>query len=224
MAALGRGGNILIVHPSVPAKSVAELVKLAKAQPGKLSFGSGSSASRVSGELFQQMAGVQLLHVPYKSNPLAVNDLLGGQINMMFTDTATGLPQVKGGKVHALGVTSRKRSPLAPDVPTIDESGVKGYELTYWFAAYVQAKTPAGVINRLHDLLVNARGAGEVPGGGVTEVGPHHQGCADRAGISAAVRSSARPAAPASLSDRWRAARAARASAPRRGWCAGCAP
>ena len=156
VAALGRGGNILIVHPSVPAKSVAELIKLAKAQPGKLSFGSGSSASRVSGELFQQMAGVQLLQVPYKSNPLAVNDLLGGQNNMMFTDTATGLPQVKGGKVHALGVTSRKRSPLAPDVPTIDESGVKGYELTYWFAAYVQAKTPAGVINRLHDLLVNA--------------------------------------------------------------------
>src|SRR3989454_12703509 len=156
VTALGRGGNILIVHPSVPAKSVAELIKLAKAQPGKLSFGSGSSASRVSGELFQQMAGVQLLHVPYKSNPLAVNDLLRGQINMMFTDTATGLPQVKGGKVHALGVTSKKRSPLAPDVPTIDEAGVKGYELTYWFAAYVPAKTPEGVINRLHDLLVDA--------------------------------------------------------------------
>src|SRR5207247_10755105 len=87
---------------------------------------------------------------------LAVNDLLGGQINMMFTDTATGLPQVKGGKVHALGVTSRKRSPLAPDVPTIDESGVKGYELTYWFAAYVPAKTPPAVVARLHDLLVKA--------------------------------------------------------------------
>ena len=156
VTALGRGGNILIVHPSIPAKDVGELIKLAKAQPGKLSFGSGSSASRVSGELFQQMAGVQLLHVPYKSNPLAVNDLLGGQINLMFTDTATGLPQVKSGKVRALGVTSKKRTPLAPDVPTIDEAGVKGYELTYWFAAYVPAKTPRTVIARLHDLLVSA--------------------------------------------------------------------
>ena len=156
VTALGRGGNILIVHPSVPAKNVGELIQLAKTQPGKLSFGSGSSASRVSGELFQQMAGVKLLHVPYKSNPLALNDLLGGQINLMFTDTATGLPQVKGGKVRALGVTSPKRSPLAPEVPTIDEAGVKGYELTYWFAAYVPANTPQPVIDRLHALLTAA--------------------------------------------------------------------
>ena len=124
------GGQILIVHPSVPAKTVGELIALAKTQPGKLSFGSGSSSSRVAGELFQQMAGMKLLHVPYKSNPLAINDLLGGQIDMMITDIATGLPQVKGGKVRALGVTSPKRSPLAPDVPTIDEAGVKGYEMT----------------------------------------------------------------------------------------------
>jgi len=156
VTALGRGGNILIVHPNVPAKDVGELIQLAKTQPGKLSFGSGSSASRVSGELFQQMAGVKLLHVPYKSNPLALNDLLGGQINLMFTDTATGLPQVKGGKVRALGVTSPKRSPLAPEVPTIDEAGVKGYELTYWFAAYVPANTPQPVIDRLHALLTAA--------------------------------------------------------------------
>jgi tripartite-type tricarboxylate transporter receptor subunit TctC len=156
ITALGRGGNILIVHPSVPAQSVGELIQLAKTQPGRLSFGSGSSASRVSGELFQQMAGVKLLHVPYKSNPLALNDLLSGQINLMFTDTATGLPQVKGGKVRALGVTSPKRSPLAPEVPTINEAGVKGYELTYWFAAYVPAHTPQPVIDRLHALLTAA--------------------------------------------------------------------
>ena len=156
VTALGRGGNILVVHPSLPAQNVGELIKLAKSQPGKLSFGSGSSASRVSGELFQQMAGVQLLHVPYKSNPLALTDLLGGQINLMFTDTATGLPQVKSGKVRALGVTSPKRSPLAPEVPTIDEAGVKGYELTYWFGAYVPAGTPQPVIDRLHALLTAA--------------------------------------------------------------------
>ena len=92
----------------------------------------------------------------FRSNPSAVTDLLGGQIDMMITDTATGLPQVKGGKVRALGVSSLKRSPLAPDVPTIDEAGVKGYEMTYWFAAYVPAKTPHAVVAKLHDLLVAA--------------------------------------------------------------------
>src|SRR3954463_2129450 len=102
------------------------------------------------------MAGINILHVPYKSNPLAITDLLGGQIDMMITDTATGLPQVKANKVRALGVTAKKRSPLASDIPTIDEAGVKGYEMGYWFAAYVPAKTPPAVVKRLHDLLVNA--------------------------------------------------------------------
>ena len=109
---LGKGGQIMIVNLNTPAKSVAEFIALAKSQPGKISFGSGSSSSRVAGEMFQQLAGVELLHVPYKSNPLAINDLLGGQINMMITDTATGLPQVKGGKVRALAVSTAKRSPL----------------------------------------------------------------------------------------------------------------
>jgi tripartite-type tricarboxylate transporter receptor subunit TctC len=139
---LGKGGQIMIVAPSVQAKSVAEFIALAKAQPGKISFGSGSSSSRVAGELFQQMAGVDLLHVPYKSNPLAINDLLGGQIQMMITDMATGLPQVKGGKVRALGVSTQKRSPLAPELPTIAEAGVPGYDMGFWFAAYVPANTP----------------------------------------------------------------------------------
>jgi len=153
---LGKGGQIMIVKTAVPAKTVGEFIALAKRQPGKLSFGSGSSSSRVAGELLQQMAGIQLLHIPYKSNPLAVTDLLGGQIDMMITDTATGLPQVKSGKVRALGVTAKTRSPLSPDVPTIDEAGVKGYEMGYWFAAYVPAKTPDAVVRRLHELLVNA--------------------------------------------------------------------
>src|SRR6187455_1662132 len=153
---LGKGGQIMIVAPSVQAKSVAEFIALAKAQPGKISFGSGSSSSRVAGELFQQMAGVELLHVPYKSNPLAINDLLGGQINMMFTDTATGLPQVKGGKVRALAVSTSRRSPLTPELPTIDEAGVKGYDMGFWFAAYVPANTPPAVVNKLHDVLLEA--------------------------------------------------------------------
>ena len=153
---LGKGGQIMIVKTAVPAKTVGEFIALAKRQPGKLSFGSGSSSSRVAGELLQQMAGIQLLHIPYKSNPLAVTDLLGGQIDMMITDTATGLPQVKSGKVRALGVTAKTRSPLAPDVPTIDEAGVKGYEMGYWFAAYVPAKTPPATVARLQKMLVAA--------------------------------------------------------------------
>jgi tripartite-type tricarboxylate transporter receptor subunit TctC len=153
---LGKGGQVMIVNLDVPAKSVAEFIALAKKDPGKYTFGSGSSSSRVAGELLQQMAGIKLLHVPYKSNPLAITDLLGGQIHMMITDSATGLPQVKAGKVRALGVSSLKRSPLAPELPTIDEAGVKGYEMTYWFAAYVPAKAPPAVVKRLHDLLVAA--------------------------------------------------------------------
>src|SRR5262245_40211958 len=156
VTALGRGGQIMVVNPKLPVKSVKEFVELARKQPGKVSFGSGSSSSRIAGELFQQMAGVQLLHVPYKSNPLAINDLLGGQIDMMITDTATGLPQVKAGKLRALGMSTKNRSSLAPDVPTIDEAGVKGYEMTFWFAAYLPASAPAPVVNRLQALLVKA--------------------------------------------------------------------
>jgi tripartite-type tricarboxylate transporter receptor subunit TctC len=153
---LGKGGQIMIVNPNVPAKTVKEFIELAKKEPGKYTYGSGSSSSRIAGELFQQMAGVQILHVPYKSNPLAITELLGGQIHMMITDTATGIPQVKGGKVRALGVTAKTRSALAPDIPTIDEAGVKGYEMGYWFGAYVPAKTPPAAVRKLHDLLVAA--------------------------------------------------------------------
>jgi tripartite-type tricarboxylate transporter receptor subunit TctC len=196
---LGKGGQIMIVAPSVQAKTVGEFIALAKSQPGKISFGSGSSSSRVAGELFQQMAGVDLLHVPYKSNPLAINDLLGGQIQMMITDMATGLPQVKGGKVRALGVSTQKRSPLAPELPTISEAGVPGYDMGFWFAAYVPANTPAAVVARLNAILIEATKGpamqqyyqstgtdpftttsaelGQVPGGRVRQVeGGHRQG------------------------------------------------
>ncbi|VWX63526.1 conserved exported hypothetical protein [Burkholderiales bacterium 8X] len=156
VAALGKGGQIMVVTPAFPAKSVAEFVALAKKEPGKYSFGSGSSSSRMAGELLQQMADIKLLHVPYKSNTLAVTDLLGGQIDMMITDAATGLPQVKAGKLRALGVSSSARSPLAPEVPTIAEAGVKGYEMGYWFAAYAPAKTPPAVVKRLNEVLVKA--------------------------------------------------------------------
>src|SRR5690606_17298756 len=99
----------------------------------------------VAGELFQQMADVQLLHVPYKSNPLVITDLLGGQIDMMMADMATGLPQVKAEKLRALGVTTVEPSTLAPEVPTIAAAGVPGYQMGYWFGAYVPANTPEAV-------------------------------------------------------------------------------
>ncbi len=156
VTALGRGGQFMVVNPSSKAGSVGEFVALAKKEPGKYTFGSGSSSSRIAGELLQQLAGISLLHVPYKSNTLAVTDLLGGQIDMMITDSATGLPQVKAGKLRALGFSGAKRSPLAADLPTIAEAGVKDYEMGYWFAAYLPAKTPPAVIARLNELLVQA--------------------------------------------------------------------
>ena len=154
VTALGKGSQVLVVSTSSPYKTVGELIAKAKAEPGKLAFGSGSSSSRVAGELFKQMAGVDILHVPYKSNPLAITDLLGGQIDLMITDTSTGVPQVKGGKLRALGVSTAQRTALLPDVPTIDEAGVKGYDMGYWFAAYAPAGTPPAVVKRLRELLV----------------------------------------------------------------------
>lgn len=153
---LGTGGQIMVVHPSFEGKNVQDFIRIAKENPGKLSFGSGSSSSRVAGKLLQQMAGIDLLHVPYKSNPMAITDLLGGQITMMISDMATGLPQVQSGSLRALGVTTPERSPLAPDVPTIAEAGVPGYEMGYWFAAYVPAGTPEPVVKKLHELLTEA--------------------------------------------------------------------
>jgi tripartite-type tricarboxylate transporter receptor subunit TctC len=153
---LGKGGQVLVVRADSPYKSVADLVNAAKKNPGKLTFGSGSSSSRVAGELLKQLSGTYILHIPYKSNPNALTDLLGGQIDFMITDTATGVPQIKSGKLRALGVSTAKRIPQLADVPTIAEAGVKGYDMGYWFAAYVPAGTPAPVIARLHDLLVNA--------------------------------------------------------------------
>jgi tripartite-type tricarboxylate transporter receptor subunit TctC len=153
---LSKGGQILVVNNALPVGSVGDLVKLAKAKPGKLSFGYGSSSSRVAGELFKQMTGSYIVSIPYRSNPPAVTDLIGGQIDMMITDMATGLPQVKAGKVKALGVSTSKRTALAPELPTISEAGVKGYEMSFWFAAYVPAGTPQPVVAKLNDILAKA--------------------------------------------------------------------
>ena len=144
--------NMLAVHPSVPAKNVPELIAYAKANPGKLSYGSpgvGSSLHLI-GELLKREAGINIVHVPYKGTTQALQDLLGGQISMMFGALPALMPQVQSGKLRGLAVTTAKRSPLAPDLPTLEEGGVKGIDVPSWYAAMVPARTPAEIIGRIH--------------------------------------------------------------------------
>jgi len=147
-----------VAHPSQPYKTVKELIAYAKANPGKVTFGSpGSGASpHVSGELFKSMTGTDLLHVPYKGSAPAMTDLLGGQISIMFDNMPSAIQHVRSGKLRPIAVTTAKRSPELPDEPTIAEAGVKGYDMGYWFAAYVPAGTPAPVVARLNELLAHA--------------------------------------------------------------------
>ena len=140
---------VLVVHPSVPAKSVKEMIDLAKQQPGKLTFGSGSAGSMLPGFMLQQMAGIQLNHVPYKSIPPALTDAIGGQITMVFADLVTGTPQIKSGKVRALGVTSQKRAALLPEVQAIAET-LPGFDLIAWFALFTNAQAPNDIPARLN--------------------------------------------------------------------------
>jgi hypothetical protein len=158
---LNRGGaQVMLVSPQLPAKNLAEFIALAKSSPKPLTFGHGSSTARVAAELLQQMANVRMQQIPYQSNVFAITDLMGGQIDMTITDLATGLPQVKAGKLRPIGVSSLTRTSLAPDIPTIDEAGLKGYELAFWSAAYAPARTPPAMIDKLHDLIAKAsRGA-----------------------------------------------------------------
>ena len=153
---VGTVPNILIVHPSMPVNTVKELITLAGKSPGKISFastGQGTS-SHLSAELFKLMANVDLLHVPYKGGPPAVADLIGGQVNMMFINMPTGLAHVKSGKARILAVSSSRRVPQLPDVPTVDQAGLKGYETAAWSGLYAPAGTPPEVIARLHAEVV----------------------------------------------------------------------
>jgi tripartite-type tricarboxylate transporter receptor subunit TctC len=152
----------LVGHPSVPANDVKSLIAYAKANPGKLSFGSGSTSSRIAGELLKTLAGIDMLHVPYKSNPQVVTDLLGGQISLFFGDVSTSLPPVRAGKLKGFAVSSLTRSSLAPDLPTLNEAGIPGYDLTAWFAAFVPAKTPKPVVDKLNAALREALADKEV--------------------------------------------------------------
>jgi tripartite-type tricarboxylate transporter receptor subunit TctC len=144
------------VRKDLPANTIGELIGLAKAQPGKLTFGSGNGSSRGGGELFKMLAGIDLLNVPYRAQTQAIIDLLGGRIDMIFTDMATGLPALEGGGVRALAVTSRERLTSLPDLPTVDEAGLRGFEMTAWAAVYVPAGTPRPIVEKLNALIHQA--------------------------------------------------------------------
>jgi tripartite-type tricarboxylate transporter receptor subunit TctC len=147
--------NILVVNADVPAKSVAELVALAKSKPGELTFASSGagSSTHLSAELFKSMTGTNIVHVPYKGSSQAITDLMSGQVTMLVDNAPSSLPFVKQGKLRALGVTSLKRMPTLPDVPTIDESGVKGYESLSWSGIVAPAATPKPVIAKLNAAI-----------------------------------------------------------------------
>ena len=144
--------NLLVVHPSLPASTVGELIALAKAKPGALSYAStgNGSSNHISMELFKSLAGVNIVHIPYKGSGPAVSDLLGGQVQLMFDNTPNVLPQVKAGRLRALGSSGTKRSPLTPDVPTVAEAGVAGYEVTVWFGVVAPAGTPREIVSKLN--------------------------------------------------------------------------
>jgi tripartite-type tricarboxylate transporter receptor subunit TctC len=147
---------LLVVHPSVPANSVKELVALAKARPGQLSYGSGGigAPGHLSGELFSTLAGVKMVHVPYKGAAPALIDVQSGQIQVYFGNLPVTLPHAKAGKLRALGVTSSKRAAVAPDVPTVAEAGLPGFELTPWYGVMTRAGTPEAVLTKLNQEIV----------------------------------------------------------------------
>jgi tripartite-type tricarboxylate transporter receptor subunit TctC len=141
---------VLVVHPSLPVRSVRELIAHAKAHPGLTYASSGNGTSiHLSGAMFEQMAGVQLRHVPYRGSAPAVADLIGGQTAMMFDNLPSALPHIRSGALRAIAVTSARRSPVLPEVPTIAESGVPGFDASSWFGLWAPAATPAPVLARL---------------------------------------------------------------------------
>ena len=158
------GPFVLMVHPSVPAKNINELIALAKAQPGKLNYASAGNgvANHLAGELFKQMTGTDIVHVPYKGAPQAVTDVVGGHMQMMFNSISPIVGHIKAGRVRVLGIASAQRSPQLPEVPTISESGVPGFEAVNWFGLFAPAKTPQTVIKRVNAALVQTVKAPEM--------------------------------------------------------------
>jgi tripartite-type tricarboxylate transporter receptor subunit TctC len=160
---MGQVPLIVAVGNDFPARTLRELVDMAKAKPGSVTFASASTSQLVSTEMLASMAGIQMTNVPYKSGPAAMTDLIGGQVNLFTADFAVMLPQVQGGKVRGLAVTSAKRSPAVPNIPTVNEAlGLKDYELIAYFAAFAPAGTPPDVVRKLNEALNAAAASKEI--------------------------------------------------------------
>jgi tripartite-type tricarboxylate transporter receptor subunit TctC len=158
------GSNVLVVHQSVTAKTVQELIALARAQPGKLSYGSSGAgnAGHLAGELFKMMAKVDMVHIPYKGGAPAMVDLIGGAVQLIFASAPTAVPQVKAGRIRGLAVTTLKRSVMLPDLPTIAEAGLPGYDADNWYGMVTRAGTPREIILRLNSEIRRALEAPDV--------------------------------------------------------------
>ena len=154
----------LMVHPALPAKSISELIALAKAKPGQLNFASAGSGSptHMAGEMLKTMARIDIVHVPYKGNAGAINDLLAGRVQMFFSNLVTAMPHARAGKLRAIAVTTKKRSPQAPEVPAIAEGGLPSYEVTNWIGLFAPAGTPRTIVARLNREIVTVLSASEM--------------------------------------------------------------
>ena len=161
---VGTAPSMLVVHPSLPVKTVKDLIALARAKPGQLNFASAGVGTppHLAGELFKSMAGVDMTHVPYKGGGPALNDLLGGQIGVYFSGISSALPYVKEGRLRGIAVTSAKRTAVMPELPTVAESGLPGYEVGNWYAIVAPAGTAPAIIARLNAEIVKALAAAEV--------------------------------------------------------------
>jgi tripartite-type tricarboxylate transporter receptor subunit TctC len=159
-----RATNVLVVHPSLPAKSVRELIALAKAKPGALNYGSAAAGTvnHLSGELFKYMAGVDVVRIAYRGTASVLNALLSGQVHLMFATTASVTPHVRGGRLRALAVTSLDRSALFPELPSMSEAGLKGFESVSLHGVFAPAKTPATIVNRLNSAIGQVLAMAEV--------------------------------------------------------------
>jgi tripartite-type tricarboxylate transporter receptor subunit TctC len=149
--------HLLVAHPSLPVRSVKELVTLAKAHPGQVNFGAGSAGSNphLAMELFNHMAGIRMVHVPFKGQGPAMSDLLGGHTSLMMANLLSALPHAKAGRLRALGVSSARRARVAPEIPTLAEAGVRGFEVVQWFGVLAPAQTPPDIIARVHAALAH---------------------------------------------------------------------
>ena len=156
LAGVARGALLFVVRADLPVRNIAELTAMAKKEPGKLTYGEGSSSAMVAVELYKLIAGLDIRRIPYKTNPQVTTDMLGGRVDMAANDGGSLIPHVQSGKLRAMAITGPRRLAVLPDVPTFQEAGVPGYELTFWNAAYLPSSTPPALVTRVNQIFVAA--------------------------------------------------------------------